>query len=122
MATYCGIDVGERKLFAAAIKVDGERLVKVEFPETETIDCVIDWAASQTPDAIAIDAPPGPNRMLLADPKRRPMLGNANRRVAEYMLGIGGCYGTPSAEEDAPGWMRTGFAVYRALSPKTSVI
>ena len=127
MGTYCGIDVGERKLFAAAIEVDDARVVEVQFAETASIDEVIGWVAARESEAIGIDAPPGPHRGFLADPEKRQKLGitkppkNTDRRVADYFLGIGGWYSTPSSEVAAQGWMGTGFRVYRELAERTGL-
>jgi hypothetical protein len=127
MRTYCGIDVGERKLFAAVIDVDDARVVEVQFAETASIDEVIDWVADRGSEAVGIDAPPGPNLGFLNDPRMRQKLGiakppeNTDRRVAEYRLGIGGCYSTRSKEGSASGWMRTGFRVYHELEGRTGL-
>ena len=127
MGTYCGIDVGERKLFAAAIEVDDARVVEVQFAETASIDEVIGWVADRGAEAVGVDAPPGPNLGFLADPEKRQKLGitkppkNTDRRVADYLLGIGGWYSTPSSEGAAQGWMRTGFQVYRELAGRTGL-
>ena len=127
MGTYCGIDVGERKLFAAAIEVDDARVVEVQFAETASIDEVIGWVADRGAEAVGVDAPPGPNLGFLADPEKRQKLGitkppkNTDRRVADYQLGIGGWYSTPSSEGAAQGWMRTGFQVYRELAGRTGL-
>jgi hypothetical protein len=127
MGTYCGIDVGERKLFAAAIGVDDARVVGVQFAETESVEEVIGWVADRGSVAVGIDAPPGPNLGFLNDPGMRQALGitttpeNTDRRVAEYRLGIGGCYSTRSEEGAASGWMRTGFRVYSELERRTGL-
>src|SRR4051794_39269126 len=108
--SFCGIDVGEKLLFAADVMVEGEKVIDINFCEDRGIAEVLSWVAHKSPSAVAIDSPPGPNRQLLADPRRRSALGieveprNVNRRVAEYRLGIGGYYSTPDSFEAAPGW------------------
>jgi hypothetical protein len=64
----------------------------------------------------------GPNLGHLANAQVRQKNGiterpkNTDRRIAEYILGIGGCYSTPSDKDVASGRMQTGFEVYRRLA------
>ena len=127
MPTYCGIDVGLRKLFASSITVRDGVVEGVAFSPTTGIGSAVLWVAETRPDRVAVDAPPGPNRGLLGDESVLKRMGilkapeGLNRRVAEYVLGIGGCYSTRASEEDPPGWMQTGFQVYRELAARTEL-
>jgi hypothetical protein len=82
---YVGIDVGERRLFAAVIETEADSANISFCPETEPT-AVLDWCTKSTPQSVAIDAPPAYSKGLAKV---------GSRRVAEERLGIGGCYGTP---------------------------
>ena len=105
MGTYCGIDVGERSSSPRPSRSTHARVVEAQFAETASIDEVIGWVADRGAEAsVGVDDPPGPNLGFLADPEKRQKLGitkppkNTDRRVADYQLGIGGWYSTPSSE------------------------
>jgi hypothetical protein len=120
MSRSCGIDVGERRVFPVVI--DRERR-KMTWPlRGLSVAEAVDWVRAEVPGTIAIDSSPRPNKGLLADDawcERHgvdPRGNGRDRRVAEWRLGIGGCYSTRSSLEQCPGWMRTGMALFEALA------
>jgi hypothetical protein len=120
MNPSCGIDVGEHRLFPVVI--DRERLL-IEWPARAlSHGAAIGWVRERAPSVIAIDAPPCPNKGLLADQGWCQRYGvdtkgsGRNRRVAEWRLGIGGCYSTRASLEQCPGWMRNGMALFEAFA------
>lgn len=120
MAVGCGVDVGERAYYAACLDT-AERAIR--WPAGPMgVEATVAWVAQAGPQRIAIDSPPRPHRDLLGSATYRAQhgvqlgRGSPNRRVAEWRLGIGGCYATPGIEEAAPGWMRSGMRLYRAFT------
>ena len=97
--TSVGIDVGQGKLFAAGIHREALVLCDSSSPSTVT-----DWVCTMSPSGVGIDAPAALNRGLRGD-----------KRIAEWLLGIGGCYRTPSQHAELPGWMVTGIETHEEL-------
>jgi hypothetical protein len=120
MAVSCGIDVG-RHAFHCALLDTQQRTIR--WPDSPLVfETTLTWVTQAVPDRIAIDSPPGPNRGVLGSPVFQSRYGinrgrgGTNRRVAEWRLGIGGCYATPAVQEAAPAWMQAGMRLFRALS------
>jgi hypothetical protein len=103
---YVGIDVGERRLFAAVIETEADSANISFCPETEPT-AVLDWCTKSTPQSVAIDAPPAHSKGLAKV---------GSRRVAEERLGIGGCYGTPQLGSPLPPWMATGMRFHASVN------
>jgi hypothetical protein len=119
MPSYGGIDVGRGHFFACAMNAS-ER--SVSFPEGELslVETLV-WLDDNNVQTVCIDAPPRPNQQLLG--RRLPANAdiNHNRRVGEFQLGIGGCYGTPQARpdpSDSNGWMASGMDLFSALEER----
>jgi len=106
MKRYVGIDVGQRSLFGAAISQSGNTWT-IEFSCMTDVAGVLAWCTDVTPTAVAIDAPPAPSLGLAR---------TGRRRVAEEMLSIGGCYGTPPDDATLPWWMTTGMHCHRYVA------
>jgi hypothetical protein len=119
MPRYCGIDVGERLSFACSLDTDAMQVFWPAGPLATTP--IAEWVIGQRPALIAIDSPPAPSKGVLGALVRAGLdvgTGGLNRRVAEWRLGIGGCYATPAEESAAPAWMQSGMAIYRALASR----
>jgi predicted nuclease with RNAse H fold len=121
-AVYLGVDLtGSRKPFTYAALDLEMRLLALGQGQS---DEVLAFAAGQSEALVAIDAPSGPNRGLMAQPEFRSRLSPAlapgrwtNLRLAEYRLHQQGVSitRTPSTAEESPEWMRLGFELYHKL-------
>ncbi len=58
--SFCGIDVGEKLLFAAVVTVDGGEVVDIDLCEDRGIAEVLSWVVQKSPSSVAVDSPPGP--------------------------------------------------------------
>jgi predicted nuclease with RNAse H fold len=120
---YVGIDptAGVRPMHYAVLDHD-LRLVALNKGDLEA---VLAFVGGLEAAVVAVDAPQSPNqgRMLEAEVRRRFNLAPDGRswgqwKVCEYELRRRNIrlYNTPDREEDAPKWIRTGFALYRRLA------
>lgn len=120
--TFLGIDptAGQRPFHYVALDGDLSLLAIGEGPLEE----VLAFAAGQRQALAAICAPRRPNQGLLAREEFRSTMSPAPRpgrwtnfRLAEYELYQQEIYipQTRRREEECPGWMRMGFALYRRL-------
>jgi len=120
--TFMGIDptAGQRPFPYVALDGDLSLLAIGEGPMEE----VLAFAAGQRQALVAICSPHRPNQGLLAREEVRAALSPAPRpgrwmdfRLAEYELYQQAVYipQTRRREEECPGWMRMGFALYRRL-------
>jgi predicted nuclease with RNAse H fold len=112
---FVGIDVGARRLDAAAVNLDG---VVIDVAAFDASDASAAAAWCRGADVVAIDAPqrlsdaPHANDVGLA-PKFR------TARCAEIDLGrrhrLWVPWTTPTADAPLPGWMASGMALFAAL-------
>lgn len=104
-----GIDVSATRGFDVAALDEDRRVILLA--KTRDLDAVSVIARGLPPESVvAIDAPPGPSRGLVAGGKRF--------RVAEeelHRLGVS-LYPVPPAETEPSSWMREGFALYEILA------
>ena len=121
-AVFVGIDptAGKQPIQYAALDRD-LHLVALDQGDLES---VLAFVASLESAVVAIDAPQGPGRGLMAqaDTRRRYNLRPEGKtwakwRVCEYELRRRNIrlYNTPEREEDAKAWARTGFELFRRL-------
>jgi predicted nuclease with RNAse H fold len=122
-AVFVGIDptAGRRPMHYAAI--DNQlRLVAVDKGSMED---VLAFVAGQENAVVAVDAPQSPNQGLMkrSDVRRRYNLDPdgltwGQWKVCEYELRQRNIrlYNTPDKEEDARGWVRVGFEIFRRLA------
>jgi predicted nuclease with RNAse H fold len=121
-AVYIGIDptAGKKPMHYAAI--DNQlRLVAIDKGDLED---VLAFVAGQEQAVVAVDAPQSPNQGLMkrSDVRRRYNLDPdgvtwGQWKVCEYELRRSNIrlYNTPEKEEDARGWVRVGFMLFRRL-------
>jgi predicted nuclease with RNAse H fold len=121
-AVYVGIDPtsGVRPMYYAALDAD-LRLLALD---KENIEAVMAFVGGFEAAVVGINAPQSPNLGLMKEPevRRRYNLRPGGRtwgqwKVCEYELRRRNIrlYNTPSAEEAAPGWVQTGFALFKRL-------
>jgi predicted nuclease with RNAse H fold len=122
-AVYIGIDptAGRKPMHYAAI--DNQlRLVAIDKGGMEDI---LAFVAGQEKALVAVDAPQSPNKGLMqrSDVRRRYNLDPDGKtwgqwKVCEYELRRSNIrlYNTPEKEEDARGWVRVGFMLFRRLA------
>lgn len=113
---FGGIDIGKKRHFPCVLDLNARRVVLP--PSSLTLSETIQWIQSNPADELCLDGPPRPHNGSLARHLAHTSGVNTNRRVAEYQLGIGGCYGTPAqrpALEGAQGWMAAGMELYDEL-------
>jgi predicted nuclease with RNAse H fold len=105
-----GIDLGATRVHVARLAEDDSIEVRV----TTAIDDVVEWCADA--GAIAIDAPsdPATGRIHPGTHSNKFAVARCNEIAAGEQLGIWVPWVTPRLD-DAPAWMRTGFAVWAAL-------
>jgi hypothetical protein len=118
---FGGVDVGQGHFFPCVLNLDtalgGPRLELA----TEPMDVVrtARWLLDKQVATVCIDGPPRPNNGELAMLLPQDTTCNTARRVAEFQLGIGGCYGTP-AMRPVPGaanaWMASAMDLFDCLS------
>lgn len=119
-ASYCGVDVGQSRVYVAVLDMGAREF---RFPESGALSVsdAVGWILARTPRCVGIDSPPRPNAGLLRDPKYLTdhaidlRSSGSDRRVAEWRLGIGGCYSTRGDAAACPAWMRTGMELFGAL-------
>jgi hypothetical protein len=120
--TYIGIDptAGQRPFAYVAIDQD-LRLLALGLG---SMDDILSFVAGQRQAFVAVAAPRRPNLGVMDRPEIRQQLDPPPRpgrwknfRLAEYLLRQHGisCPKTASREQDCPGWMRMGFALYARL-------
>jgi methylated-DNA-protein-cysteine methyltransferase-like protein len=106
---HVGIDVSATRGFDIAILDDGRRVTFLA--KARDLDGVAVIARGLPPESVvAVDAPPGPSRGLVAGGKRF--------RVAEeelHKLGVS-LYPVPPAEAETSSWMREGYALFEILA------
>ena len=104
-----GIDVSATRGFDVAVLDENRRVVLLA--KARDLDAVSVIARGLPPQSVvAVDAPPGPSRGLVAGGKRF--------RVAEeelHKLGVS-LYPVPPAETEPSSWMREGFALFEILA------
>lgn len=121
-AVFVGIDptAGKQPIKYAALDRD-LHLIALDQGDLES---VLAFVASLETAVVAVDAPQGPSRGLMAqaDIRRRYNLRPEGKtwvkwRVCEYELRRRNVrlYNTPEKEEDAKAWVRTGFEIFRRL-------
>jgi len=121
-AVYVGIDptAGRKPMHYAAID-NQMRLVALDHGSMED---VLAFVAGQEKAVVAVDAPQSPNQGLMrrSDIRRSFNLDPEGRtwgqwKVCEYELRRRNIrlYNTPDNEEDARGWVRIGFEIFRRL-------
>ena len=121
-AVYVGIDptAGARPMYYAALDAD-LRLLALDKGNLETVLAFIGGLEAAV---VGIDAPQSPNKGLMRqmEVRRRFNLQPRGRtwgnwRVCEYELRRRNIrlYNTPGKVNTAPGWMRTGFTLYKRL-------
>ncbi len=121
-AVFVGIDPtgGKQPIQYAALDRD-LHLIALDQGDLES---VLAFVASLESAVVAVDAPQGPNRGLMAqaDIRQRYNLRVEGKtwakwRVCEYELRSRNIrlYNTPEKEEDAKAWVRTGFEIFRRL-------
>lgn len=106
---HVGIDVSATRGFDVAALDDDRRVVLIA--KARDLDAVSVIARGLPPQSVvAVDAPPGPSRGLVAGGKRF--------RVAEeelHRLGVS-LYPVPPADAEPSSWMREGFALFEILA------
>jgi Protein of unknown function (DUF429) len=121
-STFIGIDptAGEKPFVYAALDHDRQLLALGH----GTIDDVMAFAAGQRQAVVAVCAPRRPNQGVMSRPEIRqdltppPTPGRwTNFRLSDYMLRQHNLSipQTPAIEDDAPNWMRNGFALFHRL-------
>jgi predicted nuclease with RNAse H fold len=107
--SVAGIDLGATHVHVALL--DGD---DVTVHSTTEIDSVVEWCAGVT--AVAVDAPsePATGRVHDGDHSPKFAIARCNEIAAGEQLGVWVPWVTPTLDE-APAWMRTGFAVWAAL-------
>jgi predicted nuclease with RNAse H fold len=121
-AVFVGIDptAGVRPLNYAAL----DRDLRLMAMSSGDVEDVLAFVGGLEQAVVAVDAPQSPNRglMLQPDVRRRFNLRPGGKtwsgwKVAEYELRRRNIrlYSTPSREADAPGWMQTGFRLFKRL-------
>jgi hypothetical protein len=121
-AMFVGISptAGKRPISYAVL--DGD--LKVQALDATDMEGMLALIAGLEMPMVAIGSPQGPNRGLLArdEVRRRFNLRPGGRtwtkwRVCEYELRRRNIrmYNTPDRREDAPGWIKKGFTLYRRL-------
>jgi predicted nuclease with RNAse H fold len=107
--TVAGIDLGATRVHVARLDGDDVSVRTV----TEVDDVVASCAGV---DAIAIDAPsePATGRVHAGRHSPKFAVARCNEIAAGEQLGVWVPWVTPTVD-DAPAWMRTGFAVWDAL-------
>jgi hypothetical protein len=101
-AVHLGIDVGADALFVVKVDEGKGTCTSLGHVAPSALAGLID---AHKPMSVAIDAPNG-----LSSPS------GAGRRHCEGLLGIGGCYATPSDRASLPAWMETGLAAHWTTS------
>jgi hypothetical protein len=120
---YIGINIsgGHRPYTLAALDADFHLLALSRGEELE----VLGFCAGSNSVLVTINAPARPNTGLMNDPEFRQKLASPphagrriNMRVAEYEARLRGLIvpRTPAIIEDSPGWMRSGFNLYKSLA------
>lgn len=121
-AVYIGIDPtsGVRPMYYAALDAD-LRLLALD---KENIESIMAFVGGFEAAVVGVNAPQSPNLGLMKKPevRHRYNLRPGGRtwgqwKVCEYELRRRNIrlYSTPSAEEAAPGWVQTGFALFKRL-------
>ena len=117
MGVFGGVDVGQYEVFPCVIDTDR---MELRFPDNaRPIVQAVDWLSEQGVSGVAVDSPSAPNNGRLAQLLPQGTDINTNRRVAEFCLGIGGCYGTPAVVPDAEAhnsWMANGMRLFQGVS------
>jgi hypothetical protein len=120
--TFIGIDptAGQRPFAYVAVDQD-LRLLALGLG---SMDEVLAFVAGQRQAIVAVAAPRRPNQGVINRPEVRAQLNPpprpgrwTNFRLAEYLLRQHSisCPKTAALEQDCPGWMRMGFALYARL-------
>lgn len=121
-AVFVGIDptAGQQPIQYAALDRDLHLIVL----DQGDLESVLAFVASLESAVVAVDAPQGPSRGLMAqaDIRQRYNLRPEGKtwakwRVCEYELRRRNIrlYNTPEKEEEAKAWVRTGFEIFRRL-------
>lgn len=118
---FGGVDVGRDRFFLCELKLSpalgGPQL---EFPpDALELEQAIAWLKQRRVAAVCIDGPPQPNTGALAARLPPTTDHNLARRVAEFQLGIGGCYGTPAVRPGPTAnnaWMASSMDLYDYLA------
>ncbi|MEE9513177.1 MAG: DUF429 domain-containing protein [Anaerolineales bacterium] len=119
---FVGIDptAGKRPMQYVAL----DRNLKLVAMDRGELESILAFVGSLETAVVAIDAPQSPNRGLMGQPdvRRRFNLQQGGRtwrqwRVSEYELRRRNIrvYNTPSDEESAHAWVRTGIEIFRRL-------
>lgn len=119
---FIGIDptAGKRPLTYAVL--DGA--LHVAACGTGNLETVLEAVSAYPAALVAVDAPHGPNRGLMAQPETRQRYGLrpnganwANCKVSEYELRRRNLrlYLTPGENDTPPSWVKLGFSLYAAL-------
>lgn len=120
---FLGVDVSQRRGHRLAW-IDG-RLRVVGLERAAGSAAVAEAVRRRGPDLVAVDASQRPALHLMDSPRYRASLVPPPRpgaylgfRVCEWEVRRRGLaiYPTPHREEEAPGWMREGFALFRLLA------
>lgn len=118
---FVGVDpTSSHKSYTFAALDKGLNLVALADGE---LDDVAAFLGGQQSVVVAVNAPAGVNRGLVREKLKKAMLTPHHIRAAEYRLaehelrerGIA-VTGTPAKEALSPGWMQSGFALYRKLN------
>ena len=121
-STFIGIDptAGEKPFVYAALAHDLQLLALGH----GSIDDVLAFSAGQRQAVVAVCAPRRPNQGVMSRPEIRQNLSPppnpgrwSNFRLADFALRQHNLSipQTPSVEDDAPNWMRNGFALFHRL-------
>lgn len=109
-----GIDVAARRPSVAVSLTCGRSAVvdgwfEADAGRREGMQALLDWVVSRAPAAVAVDAPQGFNKRLLQE---------STLRVCDWELRRRGLplYQVPRRGAEVPGWMQTGFALFRGLA------
>ncbi len=114
---YAGVDVGQRRVHAAVVRLDGGRcsvVSRYSGPSCGEGDLVVFCSPARR---VAVDAPGGLSAGahlgdLSVAPKFR--MGRCSEIPVPGVPAVP--WVTPPSWPEAPGWMRTGFAVWAALA------
>lgn len=117
LRVFGGIDVGQDRHFPCVLDLEAASLT---FPDNPlSAQDTTQWLSERRPSSVAIDSPPRPNEGILRTLLPPGTTSQADRRVGEYRLYIGGWYGTPSRKPSAgepQAWMASGMDLFATVA------
>lgn len=114
-ATIVGVDVAAGRPCTAVAVRAGRPVSESDWMDTSSLADLVAWIKAQEPLVVAIDAPQGWNRRLLAPKSRSRVCDHEllRRRIAVYQVPVKA--EVESGESRLPPWMSVGFDLFRRL-------